>query len=142
MGMSHGLGPATDRQEMIALIRACVEQGITFFDTAQVYGPFINEDLVGEELFNGFVPFSALGKGFLTGRIDESTTFAVGDIRNTIQRFTPEARQANQALVDLIEQDRRRQGSTAGANCPCVAARAEARGRHPRSGSNPRESHQ
>src|SRR6476619_2004094 len=50
MGMSFGYGPAADRQEMIALIRAAVERGVTFFDTAQVYGPFTNEDLVGEAL--------------------------------------------------------------------------------------------
>jgi aryl-alcohol dehydrogenase-like predicted oxidoreductase len=231
MGMSFGLGPAKDRQEMIALIRAAVEKGVTFFDTAEVYGPFANELLVGEALapmreqvviatkfgFNidadgtqhqtppldsrpehikqavegslkrlktdyidllyqhrvdpevpiedvagavkdliyqgkvrhfglseagvevirrahavqpvtalqseyslwwrepeaeilpaleelgiGFVPFSPLGKGFLTGKIDENTTFDSNDFRNTVPRFSPEARKANQALVDLI----------------------------------------
>src|SRR5204863_2785872 len=55
-----------------------------------------------EELGIGFVPFSPLGRGFLTGKIDESTTFATGDFRNTLPRFTPEARKANQALVDLV----------------------------------------
>src|SRR4051794_29134949 len=50
MGLSHGMGPATDRQQAIALIRTAVERGVTFFDTAQVYGPFTNEDVVGEAL--------------------------------------------------------------------------------------------
>ena len=231
MGMSFGLGPAADKQEMIRLIRSAVEQGVTFFDTAEVYGPFANEELVGEALaplreqvviatkfgFNidpdgtqhqqpplnsrpehikdvaeaslvrlktdhidlfyqhrvdpnvpiedvagavkdlidegkvrhfglseagvevirrahaihpltalqseyslwwrepeaeilpaleqlgiGFVPFSPLGKGFLTGKIDENTKFDSTDFRNTVPRFSPEARKANQALVDLI----------------------------------------
>src|SRR6476661_7569034 len=227
MGMSFGYGPAADRQEMIALIRAAVERGVTFFDTAQVYGPFTNEELVGEalapfrgrvviatkfgfefegsaqrglnsrpehirqmtdgslkrlrveaidlyyqhrvdpnvpiedvagtvkdliregkvkhfglseagvqtirrahavqpvtalqseyslwwrkpedeviptleELGIGLVPFSPLGKGFLTGKIDENTTFDSTDFRNIVPRFTPEARKANQALVDLL----------------------------------------
>ena len=231
MGMSFGLGPAKDKQEMIQLIRSAVEKGVTFFDTAEVYGPFTNEELVGEALapfrgrvviatkfgFNidpdgtqhqtpplnsrpqhikqvaaaslkrlktdhidlfyqhrvdpnvpvedvagavkdlidegkvrhfglseagvetirrahavqpvtalqseyslwwrepeaeilptleelgiGFVPFSPLGKGFLTGKIDENTTFDSTDFRNTVPRFSPDARKANQALVDLI----------------------------------------
>lgn len=231
MGMSFGLGPAKDQQEMISLLRSAVELGVTFFDTAEVYGPFTNEELVGEALapfreqvviatkfgFNidpdgtqhktpplnsrpeqikqvaeaslkrlktdhidlfyqhrvdpnvpiedvagavkeliqqgkvrhfglseagvatirrahavqpvtalqneyslwwrepeaeilpvleelgiGFVPFSPLGKGFLTGKIDENTTFDSTDFRNTVPRFSPEARKANQALVDLI----------------------------------------
>jgi aryl-alcohol dehydrogenase-like predicted oxidoreductase len=229
MGMSFGYGPAADRQQMISLIRAAVDRGVTFFDTAQIYGPFTNEDLVGEalapvrdrvviatkfgfdfdadgkptgglnsrpdsirrtvdgslqrlcvetidllyqhrvdkevpiedvagtvkqllgegkvkafglseagvrtirrahavqpvaalqseyslfwrepeeeilplleELGIGFVPFSPLGKGFLTGKIDESTTFDKGDFRNTVPRFSPENRKANQAVVDLV----------------------------------------
>ncbi|MBO2007895.1 aldo/keto reductase [Hymenobacter negativus] len=228
MGMSFGLGPAADKQEMVQLIRAAVERGVTFFDTAEVYGPFTNEELVGEALqpfrdqvviatkfgFNtavagtagglnsrpeniravaeaslkrlrtdridlfyqhrvdpsvpiedvagavkeliqegkvkhfglseagvqtirrahavqpvaalqseyslwwrepeqeilpaleelgiGFVPFSPLGKGFLTGKIDENTEFDKSDFRNTVPRFSPEARKANQALVDLL----------------------------------------
>jgi aryl-alcohol dehydrogenase-like predicted oxidoreductase len=226
MGMSHGYGPAADKQEMIALIRNAVERGVTFFDTAQIYGPFTNEELVGEalapfrgqvviatkfgftnepgkqevtsrpehirqsvegslkrlqvdaidllyqhrvdpdvpiedvagtvkeliqqgkvkhfglseagvktirrahvvqplaalqseyslwwrrpeedviptleELGIGFVPFSPLGKGFLTGKIDEKTTFDSSDFRNIVPRFTPEARQANLALVELL----------------------------------------
>lgn len=230
MGMSFGLGPAIDRREGIAVLRAAVESGVTFFDTAEVYGPFTNEELVGEalapvrdqvviatkfgfkpaadgsgrwseldsrpehikavaeaslkrlktdvidlfyqhrvdpdvpiedvagavkeliqagkvkhfglseagvqtirrahavqpiaalqseyslwwrepeaeilptlaELGIGFVPFSPLGKGFLTGKIDENTTFDSTDFRNIVPRFSPEARKANQAVVDLI----------------------------------------
>jgi aryl-alcohol dehydrogenase-like predicted oxidoreductase len=230
MGMSFGYGPAGDKQEMISVIRAAVESGITFFDTAEVYGPFTNEELVGEalaplreqvviatkfgfkpaanaegrwseldsrpqhikevaeaslqrlktdvidlfyqhrvdpnvpiedvagavkdliqagkvkhfglseagvqtirrahavqpvtalqseyslwwrepetevlptleELGIGFVPFSPLGKGFLTGKIDESTKFDASDFRNIVPRFTPEARKANQAVVFLL----------------------------------------
>jgi aryl-alcohol dehydrogenase-like predicted oxidoreductase len=230
MGMSFGYGPAADRQAMIGLIRTAVDRGVTFFDTAEVYGPFTNEDLVGEalapvrakvviatkfgwkidpsakrgtagldsrpqhikevadaslkrlktdvidlfyqhrvdpevpiedvagavkdliqagkvrhfglseagvgtlrrahavqpvaalqseyslwwrrpeqellpaleELGIGFVPFSPLGKGFLTGKIDETTTFSDNDFRNLVPRFTPEARKANRALVDLL----------------------------------------
>lgn len=230
MGMSFGLGPAADEGEMITLIRAAVERGVTFFDTAQVYGPYTNEELVGKALepvrdrvviatkfgFNfdengkqlpglnsrpdtirrtvegslkrlrvatidllyqhrvdpevpiedvagavkelitqgkvkhfgmseagvknirrahavqpvtalqseysiwwrepeeqilpalaelgiGFVPFSPLGKGFLTGKIDETTTFDPSDFRNTVPRFNPENRKANQAVVDLVK---------------------------------------
>jgi aryl-alcohol dehydrogenase-like predicted oxidoreductase len=230
MGMSFGYGPAGDKQEMISLIRSAVERGVTFFDTAEVYGPFTNEELVGEalapfrgqvviatkfgwepnpedgskwtalnsrpehikqavegslkrlktdvidllyqhrvdlnvpiedvagavkeliqegkvkhfglseagvqtirrahavqhvtalqseyslwwrdpeakviptleELGIGFVPFSPLGKGFLTGKISEDTKFDKSDFRNIVPRFTPEARKANQALVDLL----------------------------------------
>jgi aryl-alcohol dehydrogenase-like predicted oxidoreductase len=240
MGMSFGYGPAGDKQEMIAVIRAAVERGVTFFDTAEVYGPFTNEELVGEalaplreqvviatkfgfkpaadgsgrwseldsrpehikevaeaslkrlrtdvidlfyqhrvdpnvpiedvagavkdliqagkvkhfglseagaqtirrahavqpvaalqseyslwwrepeaeilptleELGIGFVPFSPLGKGFLTGKIDENTTFASTDFRNVVPRFTPEARKANQAVVDLIGQVAARKNAT------------------------------
>jgi aryl-alcohol dehydrogenase-like predicted oxidoreductase len=228
MGMSYGYGPAADKQEMISLIRSAVERGITFFDSAEAYGPFTNEELVGEalapfrdhvviatkfgfkfgpkgeqagldsrpqhikqvaegsltrlgveaidlfyqhrvdpevpieevagavrdliregkvkhfglseagvktirrahavqpvtalqseyslwwrrpegevlptleELGIGFVPFSPLGKGFLTGKINENTTFHSSDFRNIVPRFAPEARKANQALVDLL----------------------------------------
>jgi aryl-alcohol dehydrogenase-like predicted oxidoreductase len=238
MGMSQSYGPAPDKQELIALIRAAVERGVTFFDTAQVYGPFTNEELVGEalaplrdlvviatkfgfdfgskgeqrglnsrpgyikqmaegslkrlgvetidlfyqhrvdpdvpiedvagavkdliqegkvkhfglseaaaqtirrahavqpvtavqseyslwwrrpeaevlptleELGIGFVPYSPLGKGFLTGTIDEHAVFASTDIRNTIPRFTPEARKANQALVDLLSSIAQRKNAT------------------------------
>lgn len=226
MGLSYGYGPATDRQEAIKLIQAAVARGVTFFDTAEAYGPFINEEVVGEalapfrdqvviatkfgfrsgdvkagldsrperirqvaeealkrlrtdrldlfyqhrvdpdvpieevagavkeliqagkvkhfglseagaqtirrahavqavaalqseyslwwrepekeilptleELGIGFVPFSPLGKGFLTGAINENTQFDSTDFRNTVPRFAPEARKANQALVDLL----------------------------------------
>jgi aryl-alcohol dehydrogenase-like predicted oxidoreductase len=230
MGMSFSYGPPKDKQEMISLIRSAVERGVTFFDTAEVYGPYINEELVGEalapfcgqvviatkfgwridpkverglagldsrpehikevvegslkrlkveaidlfyqhrvdpevpiedvagavkelieqgkvkhfglseaaaktirrahavqpvtavqseyslwwrrpeaevlpaleELGIGFVPYSPLGKGFLTGKIDENTKFDSSDFRNIVPRFTPEARKANRALVDLL----------------------------------------
>src|SRR5271169_326463 len=228
MGLSYGYGPATDTAEAIKLIRAAFDRGITFFDTAEAYGPFINESVLGEalepmrdqvviatkfgfregdtgkgldsrperirqvaeealkrlrtdridlfyqhrvdpqvpmedvagavkdlisegkvkhfglseagvdsirrahavqpvtalqseyslwwrepekevlpvleELGIGFVPFSPLGKGFLTGAITETTTFDSTDFRNIVPRFTPEARKANQALVDLLRQ--------------------------------------
>ena len=239
MGMSFGYGPPKDKQEMIALLRAAVERGVTFFDTAEVYGPFTNEELVGEglapfreqvviatkfgfkldpnsgrsigvdsrpehikevaeaslkrlktdvidlfyqhrvdpdvaiedvagavkeliregkvkhfglsepgvqtirrahavqpitaiqneyslwwrkaehevlplleELGIGFVPYSPLGRGFLTGKMNENTTFDTGDFRNTLPRFTPEARKANQALVDLLGEIAKRKKST------------------------------
>jgi aryl-alcohol dehydrogenase-like predicted oxidoreductase len=239
MGMSQSYGPPPgDRQDMISLIRGAVERGVTFFDTAQSYGPFANEELVGEalaplrdqvviatkfghhfgphgehlgqnsrpeyikqmtegslqrlrvetidlyyqhrvdpevpiedvagavkdliregkvrhfglseagagtirrahavqpvtavqseyslwwrrpeeevlptcdELGIGFVPYSPLGKGFLTGKIDEHVEFASSDIRNTIPRFTPEARKANQALVDLLSSIAQRKHAT------------------------------
>ena len=229
MGMSFGLGPAADKTEMISLLRSAVDRGVTFFDTAEVYGPFVNEELVGEalapvrdrvkiatkfgfkpgpdggrwsgldsrpehikdvaeaslkrlrtdvidlfyqhrvdpsvpiedvagavkdliqqgkvkhfgmseagaqmlrrahkvqpvtalqseysvwwrepeqsvlptleELGIGFVPFSPLGRGFLTGKITEQTRFDKTDIRSNLPRFTPEALRANQALIDLI----------------------------------------
>ncbi len=238
MGMSYGYGPAHDKQEMISLIRSAVERGVTFFDTAEAYGPFANEELVGEalapmrervviatkfgfkfgpkgeqigldsrpehikevaegslkrlrtdvidlfyqhrvdpnvpiedvagavkdliqegkvkhfglsepgvqtvrrahavqpvtavqneyslwwrkpeeevlpaleELGIGFVPFSPLGRGFLTGKVDENTTFDSSDLRNTLPRFTPEARKANQALVDLLSEIAKRKKAT------------------------------
>jgi aryl-alcohol dehydrogenase-like predicted oxidoreductase len=240
MGMSYGYGPAADKQEMIRLIRTAVERGVTFFDTAEVYGPFTNEELVGEalapfrgrvviatkfgfkldpnggpkwvgldsrpqhikevasaslkrlgidaidlfyqhrvdpevpiedvagavkdlirdgkvrhyglseagaqtirrahavqpvtalqseyslwwrspesdilptleELGIGFVPFSPLGKGFLTGKIDEKTTFDSSDFRNIVPRFAPEARKTNLALVDLLGGIARRKKAT------------------------------
>jgi aryl-alcohol dehydrogenase-like predicted oxidoreductase len=238
MGMSSSFPPFPERREMIALIRTAVERGVTFFDTAQVYGPFTNEELVGdalepirdraviatkfgfelstgesrgtdsrpdtikrsveaslrrlrtdaidllyqhrvdpnvpiedvagtvkeliqqgkvkhfglseagvqtirrahavqpvtalqseyslwwrepenailptlEELGIGFVPFSPLGKGFLTGKIDETTTFESGDFRNTVPRFTDtEARKTNRAFVDLLTQIAERKNAT------------------------------
>jgi aryl-alcohol dehydrogenase-like predicted oxidoreductase len=238
MGMSYGYGPAHDEQEMISLIRSAVDLGVTFFDTAEVYGPFTNERLVGsaiapirdkvviatkfgfhidengkqaginsrpehirevaeaclkrlniesidlfyqhrvdpqvpiedvagavkelidagkvkhfglseagvnvirrahavqsvtalqseyslwwrepeeeilpvlEELGIGFVPFSPLGKGYLTGKIDESTTFDNSDFRNTVPRFSAENRRANQALVELLSSIAQRKNAT------------------------------
>ena len=237
MGMSFGYGPAGDKQEMIAVMRAAVEQGVKFFDTAEVYGPYTNEELVGEALepfkgqvviatkfgFNfqdgkmaglnshpenirqvaevslkrlraevldlfyqhrvdpnvpiedvagtvkdliqegkvkhfgmseagaqtirrahavqpitalqseyslwtrqhekeiiptitelgiGLVAYSPLGKGYLTGKIDENTQFAEGDIRNVLPRYTEEARVANKALLDLIQQFAARRNAT------------------------------
>ena len=236
MGLSFGYGPATDTQDAIKLIRNAFERGITFFDTAEAYGPFVNEELVGEavapfrdhvviatkfgfdggdsraglnsqpehiksyveaalkrlqtdridllyqhrvdpnvpieevagtvkdlieegkvkhfglseagaqtirrahavqpvaalqseyslwwrepeieiiptleELGIGFVPFSPLGKGFLTGKIDENTAFDSTDFRNIVPRFTQEARKANQALVDLLTKVASEKGAT------------------------------
>ena len=240
MGMSFSYGPVADRQAMVSLLRTAVERGVTFFDTAEVYGPFKNEELVGEalspfrgkvviatkfgfkldpnggpqwvgldsrpehikqvaeaslkrlkvkaidlfyqhrvdpdvpiedvagavkeliqegkvkyfglseagvqtirrahavqpvtavqseyslwtrgpeeevlpaleELGIGFVPYSPLGRGFLTGKVNENTTFDSTDFRNTLPRFTPEARKANQALVDLLGEVARRKKAT------------------------------
>jgi aryl-alcohol dehydrogenase-like predicted oxidoreductase len=239
MGMSFGYGPPKDKPEMITVIRKAVELGVTFFDTAEVYGPFINEELAGEalapfrqqvviatkfgfkldlatgkqagldsrpahikevaeaslkrlktdridlfcqhrvdpdvpieevagavkdliqqgkvkhfglseagveiirrahavqpvaglqseyslwwrepeeeimpvleELGIGFVPFSPLGKGYLTGKIDENTSFDSTDFRNTVPRFSPEARKANQAMVALLNDIARQKNAT------------------------------
>ncbi len=238
MGMSFGYGPAGDEQEMISVIRSAIDLGVTFFDTAEVYGPFTNEVLVGkalspirkqvviatkfgfqfdangkqaglnsrpehiknvaeaslkrlnidaidllyqhrvdpsvpiedvagavkeliqegkvrhfglseagvqtirrahavqpvaalqseyslwwrepeaeiiptlEQLGIGFVPFSPLGKGYLTGKMDENTTFDSTDFRNTVPRFAPEARKANRAVVDLLGQIAERKNAT------------------------------
>ncbi|HEX3164869.1 MAG TPA: aldo/keto reductase [Chitinophagaceae bacterium] len=238
MGMSFGLGPAADKKEMISLIRKAVEKGINFFDTAEVYGPFTNEELVGEalepfkgkvviatkfgwkpnaegkwsdldsrpehikqvceaslkrlrvdvidlfyqhrvdlevpiedvagavkdlikegkvkyfglseagvntirkahavqpvaalqseyslwwrqpeeellptleDLGIGFVPFSPLGKGFLTGKIDENTKFDSSDFRNVVPRFSPEARKANQSMIDLLNKIAKQKDAT------------------------------
>src|SRR5437667_1393288 len=240
MGMSFGYGPAKDKNEMISLIRAAVERGSTVLDTAAIYGPCTNEELVGEalapfrrqvviatkfgfkigpkgeqigldsrpehikevadaslkrlrtdvidlfyqhrvdpdvpiedvagavkeliregkvkhfglsepgvqtirrahavqpvtavqneyslwwrkpeeevlpaleELGIGFVPFSPLGRGFLTGKVDENTTFDSSDLRSTLPRFTPDARKANQALVDLLSEIAKRKKATPG----------------------------
>lgn len=236
MGLSHGYGPATDKQQAIALIRAAVDKGVTFFDTAEIYGPYLNEDVVGEalapvrdqvviatkfgfdceqpgqvlnsrpehiraavegslkrlktdvidlyyqhrvdpdvpieevagtiadliaegkvkhfglseagvetirrahaiypvsalqseyslwwrepeqailpllqELSIGFVPFSPLGKGFLTGTINAGTTFDSSDFRNQVPRFSEAARKANQQLVEVVQQLAAKQGVT------------------------------
>ena len=97
MGMITNYGPARDRQEMMALIRAAVDRGVTFFDTAESYGPFTNE-----ELGIGFVPWSPLGRGFLTATVDPARAFDPSDVRSWFPRFTPEARKANRPLVDLL----------------------------------------
>lgn len=238
MGLSYGYGPAVEKAQAVTLIRAAFEQGVIFFDTAEAYGPFVNEEVVGEavapfrdeviiatkfgfefdsaghmvgvdsrpehikevadaslrrlktdridlfyqhrvdpkipieevadavkeliqqgkvkhfglseagmhtvrraheiqpvtaiqneyslwwrrpedealptceELGIGFVPFSPLGKGFLTGKIDENTTFESSDFRNIVPRFTQENRQANQTLVDLLRDIGKRKGAT------------------------------
>lgn len=236
MGLSYGYGPATDKQQAISLIREAVERGVTFFDTAEIYGPYINEEVVGEalapfrnrvviatkfgfdcerpgqalnsrpehiraavegslarlktdyidlyyqhrvdpdvpmedvagtvadliaegkvkhfglseagvdsirrahavcpvtavqseyslwwrqpeqqilplleELNIGFVPFSPLGKGFLTGAIDASTTFDSSDFRNVVPRFSEASRQANQKLVEVVKSLAAEQGVT------------------------------
>ncbi len=166
MGLSFGYGPATEKNEAIKVIRAAFERGVTFFDTAEAYGPYLNEELVGEavepfrkkvviatkfgfkegtpakgldgaesirrahavqpvaalqseyslwwrepekeilptleELGIGFVPFSPLGKGFLTGAISDKTEFDKSDFRSIVPRFSEESRKANQALVDAL----------------------------------------
>lgn len=86
MGMSSSYGKPADKPEMISLIRTAVERGLTFFDTA--------------------------GKGFLTGKIDETTQFESSDFRNTVPRFDPEARKANQAFVELLTRIADRKGAT------------------------------
>jgi aryl-alcohol dehydrogenase-like predicted oxidoreductase len=240
MGMSFSYGPPKDKQEMISLLRAAVERGVTFFDTAEAYGPYTNEELVGEalapfrkqvviatkfafkfdpntgkqtgldsrprhirevaeaslkrlrtdtidlfyqhrvdpqvpiedvagavkdliqqgkvkhfglseagvqtirrahavqpvtalqneyslwwrepeaevlptleELGIGLIPFSPLGRGFLTGKMDEKTTFSSSDFRSALPRFTPEARKANQAVIDLLEKIAKQKRATA-----------------------------
>src|SRR6267142_1670619 len=90
MGMSVGYGPASDKKEMISLIRTAVERGVTFFDTAEGYGPFTNEELVGEAL----AP--------LRDQVVIATKFDSTDLRTVVPRFTPENRKANKALVDLL----------------------------------------
>src|SRR5258705_176724 len=109
MGMSYHRGPAPDRNPMIALIRKAVELGVIFFDTAEVYGPFINEELVGEALF----PFRTLGRGFLAGALNEHTKFdSRNDNRATLPRFTAEAMKANRVLVELLHEFGQRKGAT------------------------------
>ncbi len=105
MGMSFSYGPPKDKREMTALLRAAVEHGVTFFDTAEVYGPYTNEALVGEAL----APFR---KGFLTGKIDENAKFDSSDFRSTLPRFTPAALKANQALIELLGTTGKRKHAT------------------------------
>lgn len=85
MGMSYGYGPAADKKEMIALIHAAVDRGVTFFDTAECYGPFTNEELVGEAL-------------------EPHSTFDSSDFRSIVPRFKAENLDANQVLVDLVKE--------------------------------------
>src|SRR5436309_2769529 len=98
MGISFGYGQPASREEGVAIIRAAVDLGVTFFDTAEAYGPFVNE-----ELGIGLVPFSPLGKGFLTGKIDDKTTFDPTDFRNVVPRFSEENRKANFAFVEWLK---------------------------------------
>src|SRR5260221_560193 len=114
MGMSFGLGPAMDKKEGISLIRAAVEQTIRRAHAVQPVAALQSEyslwfrepeaEIIPmlEELGIGFVPFSPLGKGFLTGKINQDTQFDQNDFRNVVPRFTPENRKANQTVVDLI----------------------------------------
>ena len=101
MGLTFGYGTATDKADAIKLIRAAFERGVTHFDSAEAYGQ-VNEEMVGEAVQPGFIPFSPLGKGFLTGKIDAGTTFSNGDVRNNLPRFADGAREANHHLVTLI----------------------------------------
>src|SRR5260221_731507 len=90
MGMSFGYGPAGDKQEMISVIRAAVERGVTFFDTAEVYGPLTTEEIGGEDITSN------------RKQMVISTRIRCKTNRNIVPRFTPEARKANQAVVDLL----------------------------------------
>lgn len=182
MGMSQSYGPNPgDRDEMIGVLRSALDHGVSFVDTAEVYGPYVNEELVGEalepireqvviatkfgwdiqdgqmvgldsrpehirraahrvhpvtavqseyslwtrdpeaevlptlaELGIGFVPFSPLGKGFLTGTVDTSTSFSEGDIRARVPRFEADNLAANQALVDQVQALAEQKGATPG----------------------------
>ncbi len=134
MGLSHGYGPATDTKSAVELIRVAVGRGVTFFDTAEVYGPYLNEEVVREALQSeysmwwrepekeifplletlgiGFVPFSPLGKGFLTGTIHADATFGQDDFRSKVPRFSAEALAANQQLVMLLNDIANERGVT------------------------------
>src|SRR5687767_3724919 len=96
MGLSFGYGPAVDKQQAISLIRSAVERGVTFFDTAEAYGPFINEEVVGEAL----APFR------------EQVTFDGSDFRNVVPRFTAENRKANLAFVEWLTKFAERKTAT------------------------------
>src|SRR5437588_298737 len=133
MGLSFGLGPATDRDDAIALIRGAVERcgrseaGVKSSRRAHAVQPVTalqseyslwwrepEAEIIPtlEGLGIGFVPFSPLGKGFLTGKIDETTTFAPNDFRNTVPRFSAENRKANQNVVELVGKIARRKKAT------------------------------
>jgi len=96
MGLSYGYGPAIEKPQAVDVIRTAVERCVTFFDTAVLP--------TCQELGIGFVPWSPLGQGFLTGKIDASTKFESTDFRTIFPRFTEEARSANLAVVDLLNQ--------------------------------------
>src|SRR5438270_464936 len=125
MGMSYGYGPAADKQEMISLIRAAIERGVTFFDTAQAYGPFTNEELVGEALApfrervviatKFWIRIDPSGQPVVDsrpGKIYANTSFDSPDSRKRVPRFTPAARKANAALVDLLRNIAERKKAT------------------------------
>ncbi len=100
MGLSHAYGRPVDEQAGIALIRVAVDRGVTFFDTAVAYGPFVNEELVGEAL----AP--------VRGQVVIATKFDSSDFRATVPRFAPDALKANMALVDLLRDVAKRKGAT------------------------------
>ena len=102
MGLGYGYGPATDRREGIRIIRVAAERGVTFFDTAESYGPFTNEELVGEALAS--IRDQVVIATKFGWNIDPNMTFDNSDFRASFPRFTPEAREANLALVDLLKQ--------------------------------------
>ncbi len=120
MNLSYGTGKATETQEAVNVLHAAIDQGINFFDTAEAYGPYTNETLLGKALWTrepeaevlplceslgiGFVPWGPLGTGFLTGNIDENTTFdSETDLRAGFPRFTPEEMKANRPVVDMLK---------------------------------------
>ena len=114
MGLSYGYGAAVQKEHGIRIIRTAYEYGVTLFDTAEAYGPFENEKLVGEALepFRDQVVIatkfgfdggdSPLGKGFLTGAIDEQTRFGEKDFRRIVPRFSEDARKSNEWLVERL----------------------------------------
>jgi len=123
MGLNFGYANVLDKANAIQLIRDAYERGVTFFDTAEAYGPFTNEELVGEALApvrDKVVIATKFGfqdgdstKGqdsrperilFLSGKMDAEMPFAKGDFRNIVPRFSPEARQANKVFVDLLQE--------------------------------------
>jgi hypothetical protein len=150
MGMNWSYGPAGDKQEMIALIRAAVERGVTFFDTAEVYGPHTNEELVGEALApfrdqvviatkfgwkpadEGEVRWTMLDsrpehiRSFLTGKITADTKLDSTDFRNTIPRFSPEARAGQPGARRPSRPHRAQEERDPGADRARLVARAEA----------------
>src|SRR5437667_202854 len=114
MSISANYGPAADKNQGIKVIRAAREKGVTFFDTAEVYGPYTNEELVGEALAPfrdkvviatkfGFDAWGPVGQGYLTGKIDAATKFdPQSDMRSGFPRFSPENITANAPIIDLL----------------------------------------